>query len=486
MAETVLNDALIKLRKKRRKKWIWTAIVLLVVGGGGAAVYLNMPKEQAAPVVQDETFKVERGDVSEKLDTSGTVQASKEVKLNFTSAGDNKLAAVNVKAGDKVKKGQVLALLDSSEIKMQIQSASDSLEISKAKLAELEKGPKAEDIEIQKTNVLRAKMAVDTAQESFELEEAESQKKASQKQLEQARKAYEDQKFLHDAGAVSNSELEQAEQALDKAQTDYDNLDLQFRKIISQKRRTISEAEIGYRAALAELRKTQVPADASSIQSSRIEVRRLATELEQKKNELNKLQVTAPWDGVILKVNGDVGTSPTAPFIVMNNSDSNDLKVVVKVSQNDIVKVKKGLSAVLTTNAYPGESFPGKVQFVSPEASTDEGMTTYLMELSVHDPKGKLKTGMIMNVAVILGVHKNVLFVPATALRSEGGQDGVYVSANNAANPGARTFKPVELGFYTPDRVELKSGVKEGDTIIVPAPEPPPDPSAMGGMQGGF
>ncbi len=78
MAETVLNDALIKLRKKRRKKWIWTAIVLLVVGGGGTAVYLSLPKEQAAPLVQDETLKVERGDVSEKLDTSGTVQASRK------------------------------------------------------------------------------------------------------------------------------------------------------------------------------------------------------------------------------------------------------------------------------------------------------------------------------------------------------------------------------------------------------------------------
>ncbi|MGW9530964.1 efflux RND transporter periplasmic adaptor subunit [Paenibacillus terrae] len=485
MAETVLNDALLKLRRKRRKKWIWTMVVLLVVGGGGTAVYLKLPREQAVPLVQDEMLKVERGDVSEKLDASGTVQASKEVKLNFTSTGENKLAAVNVKAGDKVKKGQVLALLDSSEIKMQIQSASDNLEISKSKLAELEKGPKAEDIEIQKTNVLRAKMAVDTAQESFELEEAESQKKASKKQLEQARKAYEDQKFLHDAGAVSNSDMEQAELALDKAQTDYDGLDLQFRKIMSQKRHAIAEAEVGYRSAMAELRKTEVPADASNIQSARIEVRRLATELEQKKNDLNKLQVTAPWDGVILKVNGDVGTSPTAPFIVMNNSDSNNLKISAKISQNDIVKVKKGLSAVLSTNAYPGESFPGKVQFVSPEASTDEGMTTYLMELSVHDPKGKLKTGMIMNVSVILGVHKNVLFVPAIALRSEGGQDGVYL-ASNPANPGARTFKPVELGFYTPDRVELKSGVKEGDTIVMPAPEAPPDPSNMGGMQGGF
>lgn len=45
---------------------------------GGTAVYLKLPKEQAVPLVQDETLKVERGDVSEKLDTSGTVQASRK------------------------------------------------------------------------------------------------------------------------------------------------------------------------------------------------------------------------------------------------------------------------------------------------------------------------------------------------------------------------------------------------------------------------
>ncbi|MFB5674327.1 efflux RND transporter periplasmic adaptor subunit [Paenibacillus terreus] len=480
MSEIVANDAIVEWKKKRRRKWIIRTVIVLALCGAGAVVYWQWPEKEVAAVPQNETLKVERGDVTETLDATGTVKASKEVNLNFTGESTDKLAAVNVAPGDRVKAGQVLARLDDTEARNQAQSAADDLAMAKNKLEEALKGPKPEEVEIQQVNVQRAKTELERAKQNFDIEEAQSQKEQSSKQLEQARKAYDDQKFLLEEGAVPANEMEQAEQALEKAEQDYKAQERNMRKIENQQKQAIEDAEISYRQALAELKKIQTPADDSAIEAAKIDVRRAETVLKQKQDSLTKLEIKAPWDGVILKVNGDVGTSPTAPFIVMNNASANNLMIAAKIGQSDIVKVQTGLKAVFRTNAYPGEEFQGEVKFVSPEPSTEDGSTAYPIELSVKNPDGKLKTGMVMEISILLGTHKDVLFVPAMAIRSEGGQDGVYVASNPAA-PEAYEFVPVEQGFYTPDRVELKSGVKEGDTVVIPAPAVMPEDPMMGG-----
>ncbi|MDU5946272.1 MAG: efflux RND transporter periplasmic adaptor subunit, partial [Paenibacillus macerans] len=124
---------------------------------------------------------------------------------------------------------------------------------------------------------------------------------------------------------------------------------------------------------------------------------------------------------------------------------------------------------ILTTTAYPGEEFAGTVTFISPEVATEEGVNAYPAEISISNLDNKLKTGMIMNIAIELSKRENVLFVPVTAIQSDGGADGVYVAAD-PSNTSVFEFKPVELGLYTTDRVELKSGVNEGDTVVIPAP----------------
>ncbi|WP_018886991.1 efflux RND transporter periplasmic adaptor subunit [Paenibacillus massiliensis] len=471
MSENQMNNALQQLRKKRRKKWIISAIVVLALGGGGAAVYSSMGKsdEPAMMAIPNESIIVERGDITETLSVTGTVKASKEVNLNFNSTSTDKLAEVNVKIGDQVKQGQLLGRLNDTEAKLQIQNAEDALRMARSKLADATKGPKETEVELQEMNVQKAAKALETAKSSYELQEAENQLKTAQSDLEMARKTYEDQKFLSDSGAISAKEMTEAEQAWEKAQASYDTTELQMRKTRDQIESSIEDAEMSYRTAQLELKKLKDPPEKDTLENLQIDISRAETDLEQKRSELNKLQITAPWDGVILKVNGDVGTSPTAPFIVMNNSNSSDLKVATKINQSDIVKVKTGQKAILTTTAYPGEEFEGTVTFISPEVSADEGVNAYAAELSITNSDNKLKTGMIMNIAVELSKVENVLFVPVTAIQSDGGADGVYVAAD-PSNTSAYEFKPVELGLYTTDRVELKSGVNEGDTVVIPAP----------------
>ncbi|MDY7993838.1 efflux RND transporter periplasmic adaptor subunit [Paenibacillus polymyxa] len=467
MSETEKKDALQVLRRKKRLKGIIGILVLIIIAGIGGTVYMNRSQEKPVEGPANQIVQVQKTNMTESLKVTGTVQASKEVNINFTNVEGAKLIAVNVKAGDSVKAGQVLARLDDSDSKLQIKNAESNVAIARAKVEEAKRGPKSSDIELQKANVLKAQMAIKTAKDSMELEEVAAQKVAAKMTLDKAQKDYDDQTYLVQNEAAAESDLATAKQNLDKAKLDMNNVELQYKKARNRQVQAIEDAEMGYKTALIQLKAAQSPPDASNIQSAQASLQQAETELEQKKSVLNKLQVTAPWDGIILKVNGDVGTSPTAPFIVMNNSNTGVMKVSAKVNESDIAKMRTGLQATLHTNSFPDKQFKGEVLFVSPEPVTESNVTTYKIELSLDSQKIRLQPGMNMDVSLLLAEHKDALSVPLFALRSEGGVDGVYV-AKNPANPADYEFRPVKLGVYTADQAEIKSGVKEGETIVIP------------------
>ncbi|WP_068501210.1 efflux RND transporter periplasmic adaptor subunit [Paenibacillus kribbensis] len=482
MPETEKKDALQVVRKRRRLKRIIAILVLIILAGIGSIVYMKRSQEKPVEGPANQIVQVEKTNITESLTVVGTVQASKEVNINFTNVEGAKLIAVNVKAGESVKAGQVLARLDDSDARLQIKNAQSNVAIARAKLEEAKRGPKPSDIELQKANVLKAQMAIKTAKDGMELEEAAAQKVAAKVTLDKAQKDYDDQAYLVQNDAAAESDLATAKQNLDKAKLDMSNAELQYKKVQTKQNQAIEDAEMGYKTALIQLKAAQSPPEASNIQSAQASLQQAETELEQKKSILNKLQVTAPWDGIILKVNGDVGTSPTAPFIVMNNSNTGVMKVSAKVNESDIAKLKTGLQATMHTNSFPDKQFKGEVLFVSPEPVVDSNVTTYKIELSLDSQKIRLQPGMNIDVSLLLAERKDALSVPLLALRSEGGVDGVYV-AKNAANPADYEFRPVKLGVYTADQAEIKSGVKEGETIVIPPQNGSADPNASGGGQ---
>ncbi|MGG4217833.1 efflux RND transporter periplasmic adaptor subunit [Paenibacillus jamilae] len=482
MPETEKKDSLQVLRKKRRMKGIISILTLLIISGIGSTVYMKRGQEKPVEAPANQVVQVQKANITDSLTVTGTVQASKEVNINFTNVEGAKLIAVHVKAGDSVKAGQVLARLDDSDARLQIKDAESNVAIARAKLEEAKRGPKTNDIELQKANVLKAQMAIKTAKNDIELEEAAAQKVAAKVTLDKAQKDYDDQAYLVQNDAVAESDLATAKQNLDKAKLDMSNAELQYKKVQTKQTEAIEEAEMGYKTALIQLKAAQSPPEASNIQSAQASLQQAETALEQKKSVLSKLQVTAPWDGIILKVNGDVGTSPTAPFIVMNNSNTGVMKVLAKVNESDIAKLKTGLQATMHSNSFPDKPFKGEVCFVSPEPVTESNVTTYTIELSLDSQNIRLQSGMNMDVSLLLAEHKDALSVPLFALRSEGGVDGVYV-AKNAANPAAYEFRPIKLGIYTADQAEIKSGVKEGETIVIPPQNSSADPNDSGGGQ---
>ncbi|GJM72726.1 hypothetical protein HMSSN036_49420 [Paenibacillus macerans] len=207
--------------------------------------------------IPNEAIVVKRGDITETLSVTGTVKASKEVNLNFNSTSTDKLAEVNVKVGDQVKKGQLLARLNDTEAKLQIQNAEDTLRMARSKLAEATKGPKETEVELQELNVQKAAKALENAKKSYDLQEAEERLKTAKSDLELARKTYEDQKFLNESGAVSTKEMAEAEQAWEKAQASYDATELQVRKTRDQIESSIEDAELSYRSAQLELKSSR-------------------------------------------------------------------------------------------------------------------------------------------------------------------------------------------------------------------------------------
>ncbi|WP_264175968.1 HlyD family secretion protein [Effusibacillus dendaii] len=303
------------------------------------------------------------------MTASGTVQAAKQVSLNFSGSG-GEITAINVKVGDHVKAGQVLATLDDSTAKTQVKNAEANLAAEQAHLDEATQGSTPDEIAVQQANVDKAKVELDAAKNTYNI-----------------------QKNLYASGAVSKSDLDQAKNSLDQAQASYDS-------------------------AVAQLNQTKAPPKSATVQAAQAAVAQAQTQLQQQQIALDKLSLKAPMDGVITQVNGDVGEIPSNnPFMVMDDSDSGNLEVMAQISQSDIGKIQPGMNATFTTNAYSDKTFNGTVKLVYPEGTTTSSVTTYKVLLTVDNKEGLLKSGMTVNVTIDVGTHKNVLYVPAAALK---------------------------------------------------------------------
>lgn len=197
---------------------------------------------------------------------------------------------------------------------------------------------------------------------------------------------------------------------------------------------------------------------------SNFEAITLAYEVSKKSyaNLLENTILTSPISGIITARNYDEGDmyAMAQPLFVVQNITP--VKMLINISESNYSKVKKGMEVELTADAYPGETFTGKVNLIYP--TIDPRSHTFPVEILVDNKDEKLRPGMFARVTINYGTNYRVV-VPDKAVLKQVGADDKYVYVLNEDN--TVSYAPVKVGIRMGDKYEIISGIDDGATIVV-------------------
>lgn len=185
---------------------------------------------------------------------------------------------------------------------------------------------------------------------------------------------------------------------------------------------------------------------------------------DQTKEQLDYLQkntfVKSPISGVVTEKNYETGELYAAkPIYVIKQV--NVLKAIVGVPEGYLPKIKKGMSVSVSTDIYPGETFPATIDIVYP--SIDEATHSFNIKLRINNPGNKLRPGMYAKTSLNLG-KDNTIVVPYQSVLKLQGSDERYIFVNDK---GYAKRVTVKVGQRFDEMVELISdSLKEGDQIV--------------------
>jgi HlyD family secretion protein len=236
--------------------------------------------------------------------------------------------------------------------------------------------------------------------------------------------------------------------------------------------------------------------------------------LDKARADLDHCTITSPIDGVVISRSVDVGqtvaASLQAPVIFAIANDLTKMQIDANVAEADVGVVKIDQNVDFTVDAFPMETFHGKVVQVRNAPITVQNVVTYDTVIGVSNPELKLKPGMTANVSIIVAHMDDVLQIKNAALRyrppdatpvetrktvtsrggrpatgrgggaQQGAQRTVYVLPSGANHPEPRQIKTgISDGIVT----EVVEGLKEGDRVVTAelastaaGPSPPANP----------
>jgi RND family efflux transporter MFP subunit len=380
-----------------------------------------VPPPTAVPL-SGSTYTVERMTLQETVEARGRVVARQETPLIFPMAGT--LKAVEVVVGDEVAAGDTLAALDAPELQQRVLDRQFDLNTARVVLSRTETE--------SEYAVARAQAAYNRAQAQVEQTVLEGEKSVTAVQQAAETGA---------CGSLCAVQLEQAQSGA------------QIATRIAQ-----SQAETA-RINLLEAR-----ADRDyKIQTAEQSVALARERYLMASQEISKTQLTAPFDGVIVAFNKQVGDPVEAYATVGTLADPSDVRVVLTVAAERVERLSVGMPVTLQLDAYPDQPYAGTVQQIGtqPIAGQDAYEVTVAFEEGQEVP-----TLLRMGVdAVIMGqTREDVPAVPNRALHTFTGWTYVEVVDDN----DEVTQVEVETGITDGSMTEIVEGVEPGQVVLIP------------------
>jgi len=421
----------------RRKKWrgrtrlVVCGLVVLVVVLTSAGAYA-LTGGEPAPSAKSGTARVDRGDVATAVATTGALEPAQTRTLSF--ATDGTVTVVKVRPGDQVRTGQVLAEIDATDAQERVDDAQDALDQAEEALdeAEASAGGGASTCAVSAAGAERAgaERAVPAA--------------------------------LVASGAASPSPSSTPSASPSGQPSVSPSPSRSAQPPPSQPPRSTAPSRPGGGSAPGGGASTACAGargggDPVFTGQQRVTSAELA--LAEAKDQLVGTKIKAPIAGKVLAVAGAVGAAVGAGSTFVSLADVAGMQVAADFPEADAGHLTVGLSASVTLANRPGEEFAARVVRVSPVGVADGNMVRYGAVLAFEEVPAELLVGQSAGVRVKTSEVTGVLRVPTTAVRAGG-----TVVVRTAAGDQSR---PVEVGVRGDQYTEIKSGLIEGDEIVI-------------------
>lgn len=418
-----------------------------------------------------ETFTIQRGDIIETVTASGTVDSAE--KKNYSLIQSAKVLEI-LKKGDAFQKGQVLIRIDDSKILMYISQAEQNLVLAKKSIdiarINYQSALDANHVVVQiaesnkdlaEQNTINAFKALENANEL-----GAANLNAAYNSIQSANNYVEK---LKDTSLVTDAAIVQAEGNVTIAEGAY--------KQVKESSKSQSDAAEGaYEQALLnqsinywntinslDVAAAQIKLIKKSIEQAETQLELSNINLEIVKLDLDNFKITAPFDGIVLESNFNAGEI-AGPGISVISVISDDLIIKADVNETDILKISNEQEVELIFDAYPDNTFKGRIIGISPISKNTAGIITYeITVIPEKDTKKFVKHGFSANLTIITSKVENVLYAPAQAVYDENGKSYADVLTQEG------NIKKVEVttGMYNYDYIEIKSGLSEEDKIVI-------------------
>lgn len=487
-----ISSLFTSLTASLRRRPVVSALLLALLAA--AAVVAVKSRGPEGPVLS--YYPVKRGDFLISIVEGGNIEAVNEVVVRSEVEGTARIIYI-VPEGNQVTNGQLLVELDSASSQDAVNQQQINVEKAQFALIQAE-----QQLEIQKSmvesEISAAKLKLEFAEKDLEkFEKGEAAQSLRNAQIE-ITNVFESLKIAEEKLGWTEKLFEKGFET--KANLDRDRLSVSQTKLKLEqaqknlwmietfdnpkKRRTLESAVQEAKDDLArvklqgERKLAQYEADVTT-QKSTLELSK--KKLERDMKQLAATKIYAPQDGLVVYggSGGDRRFSSESMIeegaTVRNRQeliklpDISEMKLIVKIHETHINNIRRGQLAYVVLDGMPDKRFQGVVNKVAPLPDSasrwgNPNLKVYATEILIQDKLPNVKPGVSARAEIIITNLPNVLTVPIQCVTTRKGQQVVFLET------APQVPVPVKVGLYNTKFIEIVSGVKEGDRVLLSPP----------------
>ncbi len=417
-----------------------------------AAAYLGLQSGQAEnqpPAPPPATVAVTRGDVEQSVAAPGELECTQQVELAMATNGQ--LASLNVRPGDSVHAGDVLAQLDLAPLQKTLDEARAALERAQSEHARQLEAAQL-DLAVAQANLAKARATSPTGGTSEAVTVA-------QHRLEQAKNTLWGVQVQRDTtcGRAQGA-------ACDSAQASVQANEEAVRIAEAQLQQEIDKAQADQTATQQDLAVLQARIERAQLAVDRLKEGidpALVHAVEAAQEALDGATLKAPFDGTVLDVAVKVGEAAGPSRNVLLLANPRAVEVRSTVVEEDLTQVQVGQAVELAFDAQPGLTVKGHVARIVPQRC-DDARALYPVYIALDEPAPGVLPGMTVDGTITIARRENALILPRALVHAGAGSTAqVKVWAN-----GQTESREVKVGLRGDVYVEILEGLSEGEQVV--------------------